>query len=209
MNKSEILRYLGFQNNKISEENEELINKNIKKVLEISNKKYIFKIFDIKIENDIVYMDEKSFKSKNLSSNLLGCEKAVLLCATLGYDIDLMIKKKSVMNMADAVIIQAVAAEYLEEFIDEIECEIKNKTKLNLKPRFSAGYGDLDISYQKDIFDMLECQKRIGVSLSDNFYMVPSKSVTAIIGLTKEDTKRDYNKCRNCLKKDCEFKEIR
>lgn len=209
MNKSEILRYLGFQKKEIGEENEKLIDKNIEKVLKISNKKYIFKICDIKIEKNTVYIDEKPFKSENLSNNLSGCKKAVLLCATLGRDIDLMIKKSSVMNMADAVIIQAVAAEYLEEFIDEIECEIKNKTKLNLKPRFSAGYGDLDISYQRDIFDMLECQKRIGVSLSDNFYMIPSKSVTAIIGLTKEDTKRDYNKCKNCSKKDCEFKEIR
>lgn len=207
MNKSEILRYLGFQNKEISEEQENLIDKNIKVVLENSNKKYIYKIYDVDIKGDIVFFDDVSFKSKNLADNLSGCKKAVFLCATLGAKIDLLIKKYSVSNMAYAVIIQAVAGEYLEEFLDEIECEIKEKLKLNLKPRFSPGYGDLDISYQKNMFDLLQCQRRIGVSLTDNYYMIPSKSVTAIIGLTKEETKRDYNKCKFCSKKDCEFKE--
>ena len=55
--------------------------------------------------------------------------------------------------------------------------------------RFSPGYGDFDIGFQKEIFKLLNCPKNIGLSLCDSFIMSPSKSVSAIIGLkTKELT---------------------
>ena len=50
------------------------------------------------------------------------------------------------------------------------------------KPRFSPGYGDLSLEVQKEIFSLLDCPRKIGVSLGDSLLMTPSKSVTAIIG---------------------------
>jgi 5-methyltetrahydrofolate--homocysteine methyltransferase len=55
----------------------------------------------------------------------------------------------------------------------------------SLRPRFSAGYGDLPLEYQKKIFDLLDPHTQIGLTLNDSYLMSPSKSVTALIGVEK------------------------
>ena len=73
------------------------------------------------------------------------------------------------------------------------------------KPRFSPGYGDFDISYQKNIFSCLNSEKYIGLTLTDSMLMVPSKSVTAVVGLT-EDKQEHKNKCDMCENKNCSYR---
>ena len=62
-----------------------------------------------------------------------------------------------------------------------------NSKFIYTKNRFSPGYGDFDIVYQKDIFAILDCPKRIGLTLNSSLMMSPSKSVTAIIGFKREE----------------------
>ena len=57
------------------------------------------------------------------------------------------------------------------------------KEGLALRPRFSPGYGDLPLEFQRDFFRILRPQRRIGVTLTDACLMVPSKSVTALVGI--------------------------
>ena len=38
----------------------------------------------------------------------------------------------------------------------------------------------------------LEANKKIGISLTDSYMMVPSKSVTAIIGIKKEGLNNEF-----------------
>ena len=98
-----------------------------------------------------------------------------------------MIKKYSVVNIAKAAVTQAAGAACIESYVDEVEAAIRQeamKRGMYLRPRFSPGYGDFPLEYQKDIFEILECSKRIGVTLTEGNLMMPSKSVTALIGLT-------------------------
>jgi cobalamin-dependent methionine synthase I len=53
----------------------------------------------------------------------------------------------------------------------------------SLTQRFSAGYGDLPLELQRDIFGALDCQRKIGVTLNESLLMSPSKSVSAIVGI--------------------------
>ena len=55
----------------------------------------------------------------------------------------------------------------------------------NCKPRFSPGYGDLSITIQKDFLQALNADKTVGLSLSEGNLMIPEKSVTAFIGVSK------------------------
>ena len=85
---------------------------------------------------------------------------------------------------------------------------------MDIKPRFSPGYGDVPLEIQKDIVMLLDCAKRIGVSLNDSLLMSPSKSVTAFIGLQEPSGKMDKrevkstNKCAACAKTDCDFRGV-
>jgi len=52
-----------------------------------------------------------------------------------------------------------------------------------LVSRFSPGYGDLPLDYQRTLLSVLDTSRKIGVSLTDSLLMVPSKSVSAIVGV--------------------------
>mgnify|MGYP002626454225 CR=1 FL=1 len=49
-------------------------------------------------------------------------------------------------------------------------------------------YGDLPLDFQKSVFKALSCEKNIGLYLNESLLMVPTKSVTAIIGVSNEIT---------------------
>ena len=76
---------------------------------------------------------------------------------------------------------------------------------MQLRPRFSPGYGDLPLELQKDVFRVLDCPRKIGLSLNESLLMSPSKSVTAIIGIGKGDVEAE-NKCSACEKTDCAYR---
>lgn len=148
--------------------------------------------------------------SKALAKNLCGCEKAVVFAATVGIEIDRIIQKYSKLDVSKAVFMQAIGAERIEALCD-LFCarlkEIKKKQGMFLKPRFSAGYGDLPIELQKDIFRVLDCNRKIGVTLNESLLMSPSKSVTAIVGLSSSDTAAVNSGCSNCSNTDCTFRK--
>ena len=208
--RKETLRYLGYHGQEIEEKTAQMIEEVQAELERASTPKYIDQEYACEVTQDKVKLAELTIESKNLAVNLKGCERAVLLAATIGRAADFMIKKYSISNMAKAAIVQAAGAACIESYVDEVEQVIRgdaNQRGLYLRPRFSPGYGDFSLECQRDIFQMLECHKRIGVALTSGNLMMPSKSVTAIIGLTtKERESCQMVKCSLCAKTDCEFR---
>lgn len=208
--RKETLRYLGYRGQEIDEQTERMIEEVSEELIKGSMPKSVYREFACEVTEKHVKLGGLVIESRNLATNLKGCECAVLLAATIGRAADFMIKKYSVSNMAKAAVVQAAGAACIESYVDEVEEMIRqgaNARGLYLRPRFSSGYGDFALEYQKDIFEMLECNKRIGVTLTEGNLMMPSKSVTAVIGLTtKERESCQMEKCSLCAKTDCEFR---
>ena len=81
------------------------------------NRKSIYRFFDLEwIDPEHVCFGNVHVTSKSLGRNLRGV-KIVLFGATLGIGVDQLIRRKSLTNMADAVVLQACAAA-LEEYCD-------------------------------------------------------------------------------------------
>ena len=142
-------------------------------------------------------------------SALKQCEKLILFGATLGTGADRLITRASLTDMAKAVVLQACAAAMLEEYCDACQREIakqQEKEGWYLRPRFSPGYGDFDIQYQKPLMQMLDCAKTIGLTMTDSFMMTPTKSVTAVIGMSRIKERCPIQGCEICEKKDCEYR---
>ncbi len=129
-------------------------------------------------------------QSRSLSERLRGCDRAIVFAATVGLEIDRLIAKYSRISPAKALCLQALGTERIEALCDafcqDMKKEIGDAGGV-LVPRFSAGYGDLSISLQTDIFRVLDCSRRIGVSLNESLLMSPTKSVTAIVGIRKDE----------------------
>lgn len=210
LNLKETYRYLGYKGQEVNEDLENLILETANQLKSSVSPKSIYRIFDCNINDGQITIGKLKTTSKNLARNLRGCDKVAIMAATLGNSADILIKRYSVSNMAKAAILQAAGAALIESFCDDVEEEIRELAlteQLYLRPRFSPGYGDFPLEHQKDIFDMLECSKRIGISLTDTLLMVPSKSVTAIIGMSTEEKSNCHReKCTGCNKVDCEYR---
>ena len=55
--------------------------------------------------------------------------------------------------------------------------------------RFSPGYGDFTLKHQRDILDFLSADRLLGIKLGDNLIMTPRKTITAICGVQRGNTK--------------------
>ena len=195
----EIKRYINYEG-KLDEITKSTVNKAVKLVEETVRPKYVLNYFPIKIEDSKIEVEKTiiSWESNSLAKHLENCHSVVLLLVTLGSDLDQLIKRLEITDISLAFVVNAVAGEYLEKYIDYIQDNEINSTGY-LTSRFSIGYGDLDIEYQDDFVKVLEGAKRIGINVLPSHLMVPSKSVSAIIGLSDKPVNNDLSKCPNCL----------
>ena len=145
------------------------------------------------------------FTSRDLARHLKGCDKELLLAATLGSRVDVAIRRLALGSVAEGAAAQAVAAALIESYCDSVQAQA-DTDGLAQRPRFSPGYGDWNLEEQRLLFPVLDCAKRIGLTLTDGLMMAPSKSVTAIIGLS-EDVACVWNKCMTCGNVNCPYRE--
>ncbi len=146
------------------------------------------------------------FVSEKLAQHLSGCTKIAVLAATLGRNADITLRRLSLTNVAQAAAAQAVCAALIEAYCDEVQEDIAGAAEgMHLKPRFSPGYGDWQLQEQRKLLLLLNCEKKIGLTLTDGYMLSPVKSVTAVIGLTA-DAVSYKSKCRTCMNIDCEFR---
>ena len=121
-----------------------------------------------------------------LSRHLQNCPKVILFTATVGLTIDRMIQRHFVTEPAIAVWLNAIGSERVEAlcrlFCTELKADYAAEGLVPIE-RFSPGYGDLPLAFQKDIFTLLDCPRKIGVTLNQSLLMSPEKSVSALVGL--------------------------
>lgn len=153
---------------------------------------------------DGVSIEHIFLPSRDLARNLSGCTQAVIFAATLGTQLDRLIAKYGAVSPARALMMQALGAERIEAVCDSFCSWFEREAGTALRPRFSPGYGDLQLGAQGEIFGMLDCRRQIGLHLTDSLVMTPSKSVTAIAGLGERC--QNTQKCTLCNKTDCIFR---
>lgn len=209
INKKEAIRYLGYGKNTPDEATMEMIDRCIEQVMNISSPRHIYRVYELSVNGQEISAGGINFKSRNLSKNLTGCDKIIFFAATLGSGPDMLMNRYQKLSISMAAVLQAVAAAAIESYCDECQRKIEAEMKLHgyyVRPRFSPGYGDLSIEVQRDFTSVLNTYKSIGVTLSDGNVMIPEKSVTAFMGLSREDSKCHIQGCELCNKKDCSFR---
>lgn len=203
--KKEIFRYVGIKGDAPENIAEDIL-RCYEKAKKVVTPKACFMRVKIKKEGERISLGDFCVSSKSLYQNLENCDEVFLFSATLGVGIDILINRYSRISPVSALYFQGIGTAMIESFCDFLcDCVFTGENEC-LKPRFSPGYGDLDISCQKDFIDALNCNKNIGVYLTDGGLMTPSKSVTAIVGITNGIETKRYGKCEKCEKKNCEFR---
>jgi len=206
---SEAVRYLGYGKHVVDDRTMDLIEQSFTELEQVAQIRGVYQYFACNVEKDEVYVGKMQIKSKDLAKNLKGCREVAMLGVTLGIDVDRLIRRYMVADMAKAVACQACAAAFLEEVCDEQQEKIekeKAEEHLHIRPRFSPGYGDFDIHHQKDILRILDTHRKIGLSMTDSFMLTPTKSVTALIGICEENMQCHRTGCESCEKQDCLYR---
>ena len=214
VNKNEIKRYLGYQGVKeYSPEIEEAIDECLEEMKKVVSPRYVYKRFPIIWLDDgdshVLEFSGVKIKEGSLTANVRGCTDIVMLAVTLGPEPDRLVKRAGLRQSFKAMVYQATGAAMVEAWCDEINEKIIAEAQedgLYARPRFSPGYGNFPLETQKDFERILMMHKKIGVSLSESLLMTPTKSVTAVIGLSKEKLPCIKSGCEICLKNDtCEY----
>ena len=206
----EVRRYMGMRGGEESPEVDALAERAVVELIEKAAPAGIFRIVPLVTEADgTIRAEGMRFQSRSLWRNLAGCERLVLMAATLGAGVDRLLRQYSRLEVSRAVALQAAAAAMLEEFCDCFQEELGNILKregLYLRPRFSPGYGDFSLEHQKELVQSLQTAQNIGLTLTGGCMMAPTKSVTAVIGAGREAQPCHRKGCEACGRTDCAFR---
>lgn len=155
-------------------------------------------------------LDDWMVQSDRLAAGLAGCDRAVLFAATLGAAADRMLLRQEAADMGRAVVLQAAAAAFLEHYSDGCMASLRRRAAEDgyyLRARISPGDGDFGLEQQRPLLNRLDAGRRIGVTLTDALMLLPTKTVTAVIGLTREaEAACTDSSCSDCDKADCPFR---
>lgn len=205
IDRDEILRYLGYKNQKIDNITDQLICDSINELILLAKERYVYKFFNISRDEDGVLLIESNLKlsGKDIKSHLNKSQVCVLIAVTLGHAVDTKIKYYEKTNITKAIILDACATVAIEEtcnrVCEKIQAELIKDNKL-LTFRYSPGYGDLPIDIQSDFLLTLGAKKSIGLTTSSHSILIPRKSVTAIAGVIDNKDYKEESSCINCTK---------
>ena len=148
-----------------------------------------------------------SLPGKTAEKMLASCSHVCVLIATLGLSFDAMLRSQQARSMADAVLMDACGSALIEAVCDGAEKEIAARfPDKYLTDRFSPGYGDLPLELQPELLRLLDAQRTLGVTVNDRFLLLPSKTVTALIGLSDRPQEARIRGCAYCrMKSNCPY----
>ena len=193
--KKEIYRYLGYRSELPDERVVRKVDAAVEKLMPRLRPKSVYLEFPLEFcvneEAPALSFAGLTVKSKALWNHLSGCTSVILFALTVGPEPDRLIRRSEVDRISDAVIYQAVSAAAVESEADRLNEELirsYGERGFSLKTRFSPGYGDFDLAFQKDFIRILNTPKAIGLTLTEGLLMIPTKSITAVIGVYRKES---------------------
>ena len=160
----------------------------------------------------------KAFRKEQLRTILIGqdiqnhlefCSQVILFCATLSQSADTCIRIAQTSDVLAGMMTDAMASALTEQLCDEAEQEILSQFPGKFSTwRFSPGYGDMPLEVQPDFLKIINADKRLGICVSEGGLLIPTKSVTAVIGLSDTPLPKAKKGCAVCnLSKSCPYRK--
>lgn len=175
--------------------------------------RHICRVYPLTVSDTALSFAGESFAPGSFYDHLRHCSAVMLFGATLGVEADRLTHAESVRSMLRGSIAHAAGAAMIEQYCDDTQAALAASYQNGgqfLSARFSPGYGDLPLSFQQTFFQLLPLEKQLGLRLNEHCMMTPSKSITAIIGISSQqgvDFRRCTGQCRQCMNYACSFRK--
>lgn len=221
----EILRYLGYRGGRPDQATAQMITECLAELKAVMRKGVVYQRYPLEKQGDRISLagTNLTIYSKDLSRHLQRADQCLLLAATLGLGPDQRIATYARLDLTRALVLDACATAAIEALCDETQNMLLTEVAgegYGLTRRYSPGYGDLSITLQKAILEVLRAYPRIGLTVNEGYILLPRKSVTAFIGLEKRNENgrvqgrpaptvevKDNNHCKTCPDQTCRYRK--
>ncbi len=213
LDEREILRTMGYRGSEIPSDLESLIRRCIRQTLDTVQPRAVFRRFPIEKDTSGIHISgtDLIFPGTSIQKHLEISDEVWLVAITVGQEMDKSIRTALSEKPEEGIILDSCAAVAVEAAADKVQEMLRETVEREGKfitSRFSPGYGDLPLTVQRNFLTVLDTSRKIGLSVTESFLMVPSKSVTAIIGISPTEIQTSQNPCDGCiLRTTCELRK--
>lgn len=211
VNRAEAFRYMGMRG-EIPETISSLADECENRLIASASPKFHWVYADIAAvsESTVTLAEHKLIlRGKDISEHLSGCFGTALLCATIGDGVDKLLRTIQAEDMTKALTADALASAAVEQVCDIAEKEIGERFADKFTTwRFSPGYGDFPLECQEDFLSAVNAMRTVGVCVNSGGLLTPTKSVTAVIGISDKPIPQKRRGCMTCTIRDkCNFRK--
>jgi hypothetical protein len=185
----EVLRFMGYRGQEITPEIDTRIDEGIARMLELAKPRASWGIFNFAQPDDSgairLIGSSLVLPGSSIARHLDGAVSCYVLAATVGMDVDRELKRLSATDPVAEVILDACGTVAVEQTAAACQKSIAKNAELggfHANARFSPGYGDLPLSVQPALLATVNAQRYLGITLTKSLLMIPTKSITAIMG---------------------------
>ena len=151
------------------------------------------------------------------AAHFASCDKITLFAVTIGPQVDAVLEELSREDPTRALILDGIASAAVEHGAEQLDALISGEIRHHgyfPTARFSPGYGDWPLSWQRSFLDAVEAGK-INLTCTSHYLLRPVKSVTAALGWSRIPVERSYSlperkkacqgpaACKSCPLTDC------
>lgn len=190
LRRREIYRYLRLEGNAPDAATSDDVERNLKRLEDAISLRHVASLRPVTKEGDAIVFGDFSTESEMLQKNMKTSEYALLFAMTLGPAVDRLISRLLITSKADAFITDACCAEYLESYANAYCAHVREEAAQQgfiAHPRFSPGFADFGLEFQWPLIRSLQADKKMHIALTEGNMLVPTKTITALMGLDRRN----------------------
>lgn len=208
--RNEVLRYMGTPPERANENLLTLLDTCSAQMLSAVRPRWTYRLSSLSLEAEGVRLDSGLLlPGQALKAHLTGCDRIVVLCATLGAQADTLIRQAECTDILRALALDCCASALVEQLCDRVEEHLHTLFPDCHSPfRFSPGYGDLPLEVNTPLLDLLDAPRAVGLCATSSHLLTPRKSVTALLGLSDYTIEAHKRSCPGCPAYDgCQYRK--
>jgi hypothetical protein len=153
ISKQEVMRYAMCRT--LDEQSAQQMQAAIDTITRLAKHQYHF----IVVKKEDALIQEMGDASQSIQKLLASCHHVIIMGVSIGIGIDRHLRMLQNQDMGKALWHNAAANAYVEALCDEINDQLKEhyyQQNQYLSDRFSCGYGDLSLTFQRQIVERLD-----------------------------------------------------